>query len=131
MADSEVNYYTFKKNLICDLSYGRLPSNSKMDSSGLLIFLVVFHYQFSTILGSELIPRQLFECLQLISGTQFQYVTLRNVPKVGFIYIFTISFSSSFTIQSSRFESSYSNYNLLAQMFIVGALLKSRNKLLS
>ena len=68
-----------------------------MDSTGLLlIYFVVFYYQFSTILGSELIPRQLFESLQLMSGTQFQYVTLRNVPKVGFIYTFFINFIFEF-----------------------------------
>ena len=66
-----------------------------MDSTG-LIFFVVFYHQFSTILGSELISRQLFESLQLISGTQFQYVTLRNVPKVGFIYTFFIDFIFKF-----------------------------------
>ena len=65
-----------------------------MDSIGLLLIcFVVFYYQFSTILGSESISRQLFETLQLISGTQFQYVTLRNVPKVGLIYTFSIPFS--------------------------------------
>ena len=84
-----------------------------MDSTGLLLIsFVVFYYQFSTILGSELIPRQLFESLQLISGTQFQYVTLRNVPKVGFIYTFFINFVFRVHLHFSLVSSSLALYSI-------------------